>query len=73
MDTNLVFGALALLFGVTTLLGRIFAPNSALFSKLEPMKKQFGDKAGNALHVVSYTVVPIVVGLVLIATVARRG
>ncbi len=73
MDTNLVIGALALLFGVVTLVGRFAAPNSKMFSKLGPMKERFGDTAGAAIHVIAYTVIPLLVGSVLLATSLMGG
>ena len=67
MDTNLVFGALALLFGAGTLVLRFVAPDSSLFSKLGPMKERFGDRAGTAIHVLAYSVMPLLVGSALLA------
>jgi len=68
LDTNLLIGAFALLFGVATLIGRFVAPNSGMFSKLGPMKERFGDGMGTAIHVGAYTVMPLVVGVGLIAS-----
>jgi hypothetical protein len=67
MDTNLLFGVFALLFGVVTLVGRFVAPQSALFAKLGPMKERFGDTAGLVIHVVAYTVMPLMLGGALVA------
>jgi hypothetical protein len=66
MDGNLIIGAIAVTFGLVTLIGRFAAPDSAIFSKLEPMKEQFGDGVGTALHWVSYTIIPLVAGLFLV-------
>jgi hypothetical protein len=66
MDISLVFGGFAMLFGVVTLIGRFVAPDSGMFSKLGPMKERFGDRAGTALHVTAYTVMPLLVGAVLL-------
>jgi len=68
MDTNLIIGLFALLFGLVTLIGRFVAPDSAMFSKLGPMKERFGDRAGTAIHVVAYTVMPLVLGATMLAT-----
>ncbi len=68
VDTNLLIGALALLFGVVTLVGRFVAPDSRMFSKLAPMKERFGDTAGTAIHVLAYTIMPILVGSALLGT-----
>ena len=66
MDSNLIFGVFALTFGVVTLVARFVAPNSKLFGKLGPMKERFGDKAGTAIHVMAYTVMPIVFGGIML-------
>ncbi|MCB9672011.1 MAG: hypothetical protein H6736_13220 [Alphaproteobacteria bacterium] len=71
MDGNLVIGGLLVLVGMITLVGRLVAPESAMFAKLGPMKAQYGDRAGTALHVLSYTVMPLVVGATLLATALR--
>ncbi len=59
-------GAGAVLFGLVTLVVRIAAPDSKLLSKVEPLKERWGPRAGLALHVVAYTVVPLVVGSLLL-------
>ncbi len=70
MDMNLIFGVVFLAMGVVTLVGRIVAPDHPrLFAKLGPMRERWGYRGGTALHVVSYTVVPLVAGglMVLLA------
>jgi hypothetical protein len=64
---NVVFGSVFLLFGTATLVMRFAAPDSPMFSKLEPMQEQFGERAGLALHVLGYTVVPLIVGASMLA------
>lgn len=64
MET-LIFGISALLFGLLTIYLRVFK-NSKGLGKLETMKEAYGEKLGLAIHVISYTVVPIVVGIVII-------
>lgn len=64
MET-LIFGIIAFLFGLLTIYLRIFK-NSKGLGKLEAMKEIYGEKLGLAIHVISYTVVPIAVGIVLI-------
>lgn len=64
MET-LIFGIIALLFGLLTIYLRIFK-NSKGLGKLEAMKETYGEKLGLAIHIISYTVVPIAVGIVLI-------
>ncbi len=67
MDTNLILGGLALAFGLFTLVARFVAPNSGIFSKLEPMKERWGATAGTVLHWTSYTILPLVFGSVMLA------
>jgi hypothetical protein len=62
---NLIFGILALLMGLLTIYLRVFK-NSKGLGKLETMKEAYGEKLGLAIHIISYTVVPIVVGIVMI-------
>ena len=65
MDFNIILGVVALAFGLYTLFARIYAPNRLW--KLEPMKKQWGEKVGLTIHVLAYTVLPLVVGAILLA------
>ncbi|MBO5815712.1 MAG: hypothetical protein J6R30_06325 [Bacteroidales bacterium] len=62
---NLIFGILALLMGLLTIYLRVFK-NSKGLGKLETMKEAYGEKLGLAIHIISYTVVPIAVGIVMI-------
>lgn len=62
---NLIFGVLALLMGLLTIYLRVFK-NSKGLGKLETMKEAYGEKLGLAIHIISYTVVPIAVGIVMI-------
>ena len=71
MDLNLVLGALALGYGVYSLYARKTSPEN--FGKLEAMKKQWGDRAGTVVHVIAYTIAPILVGLVLIGRALYAG
>jgi hypothetical protein len=64
MNLNLLLGVAAVLYGVYTAWVRARAPEQ--FAKLDAMKKQWGERVGTAVHVVGYTVVPIVVGVVLV-------
>ena len=64
MDANLFLGALMMVYGIVTLILRNVAPER--FWKLERMKKKWGEKAGMRIHVIGYTVLPLVAGLVLI-------
>jgi hypothetical protein len=55
-------GVAALGYGIYTAFARRSSPGS--FSKLESMKKAWGEGPGNTVHVMAYTVIPILVGLV---------
>jgi hypothetical protein len=64
MTVNLLLGLLALAYGLYTLYARSATPEK--FAKLEAMKERWGEQNGNLLHLVSYSIVPIAVGLVLV-------
>lgn len=57
-------GIAALIFSSYTAVARQTAPHR--FSKLEPMKAKFGDRTGLMIHIVAYTAIPAVFGLVMI-------
>ena len=61
---SIVIGAAAILYGIYTLYARIKTPEK--FAKLEAMKKAYGKTAGNAIHFVSYTLIPMGVGITFI-------
>ena len=63
---NLIIGIIGLLYGLFTLYLRIFKESKGL-GKLENMKMMLGDKLGTFLHVFSYTILPIAIGLYFIA------
>jgi len=62
--TTLAIGLFALAFGICTLFVRMKNPDK--FGKLNTMKEKFGEKTGVAIHTISYTVIPIIVGIVFI-------
>jgi hypothetical protein len=57
-------GALIVAYGCYTAWARVKAPQQ--FHKLEAMKKFWGDGPGLAIHFVSYTLVPMGVGVAII-------
>jgi hypothetical protein len=57
------FGAVICVYGLYTMTMRTRAPEK--FGKLKGMKDKYGDSTGTALHIVAYTVVPIVMGIIL--------
>ncbi len=65
MNTTTVFiGGAAILFGLYTAFLRAKQPEK--LGKLEAMKKQFGAAAGNFVHLIAYTIMPLIVGAVFI-------
>ena len=63
---NLILGTASILYGLYTLVVRQVAPDK--LSKLTDMKQRLGDKTGAKIHIVGYTVVPLVAGaLILVA------
>jgi hypothetical protein len=66
-EVNIVtclIGIMGIGYGIYTFIMRKKSPGS--FWKLEPMKKFWGEKLGYGIHVVGYTVVPILVGLIVL-------
>lgn len=60
---ELIIGILALLYGFYTIYLRV-RKDSKAWGKLEKMKEAYGEKAGTIIHIISYTIVPIAVGIV---------
>ena len=60
---ELIIGILALLYGLYTIYLRV-RKDSKAWSKIEKMKEVYGEKAGTVIHIISYTIVPIAVGIV---------
>lgn len=61
---TLGLGVAAVSYGAFTAHAR--AKNPSSFKKLGPMKQIWGDRAGTVMHVVAYTIVPLVVGVLLL-------
>jgi hypothetical protein len=64
VNGNLILGAAALAYGLFTIYLRFTDPSK--LGKLEPMKKQWGETAGTVIHWIGYTVMPLLLGAVLI-------
>ncbi len=62
---NLVMGLFCIAVGLGTLAARIFGWK-ALLSKKEPMERYFGPRAGNVIHFISYTIVPLVIAAIFL-------
>ena len=60
---ELIIGILALLYGLYTIYLRVRKVSKA-WAKLDRMKEADGEKAGAVIHIISYTVVPIVIGII---------
>jgi hypothetical protein len=45
----------------------------AMFAKLEPMKEKWGPRTGVAIHIVGYTIMPIVFGAFAVMTGLAGG
>jgi hypothetical protein len=49
--------------------------NPEKFGKLNAMKEKYGEKTGAAIHAISYTVIPIIAGIlfIIIGLAGARG
>jgi hypothetical protein len=63
---QVVLGVTAVLYGLTTAWCRSFQP--ARLGKLDGMCKRMGPRAGYVVHVLGYSVIPVAVGVGLVAT-----
>jgi hypothetical protein len=61
----------AVLYGAYTAWARHANPQQ--FWKIDPMKRAYGPRAGVIIHVIGYTIVPIIVGIVLIIRGLQGG
>jgi hypothetical protein len=68
---TVLVGAAAIAFSLFTLIARVKKPR--LFRKLQPMKDHWGPRAGVAIHVVAYTIVPLVFGVVTVLSGLAGG
>ena len=63
---TVVIGIAALLFGIYTMYVRSTNPDK--FGKLKAMKAHFGKKGGALLHLVIYSIIPIIFGIIILFT-----
>ena len=63
---DIIIGLFAVTFGIFTLVQRKRNPGS--FHKIDAMKKAYGEKAGYAIHVVSYSLIPILFGIAILVS-----
>ena len=59
---TVILGVFALAYGLFTLYLRIFKQSKGL-GKLDRMKDVYGEKIGKAIHIISYTVLPLLIGV----------
>ncbi len=62
--TTIVIGIAALLFGMYTIYVRSTHPDK--FGKLKAMQDKFGEKRGALIHLIFYSIVPIVFGIIML-------
>jgi len=63
-------GVLAVLYSVYTLYVRASKPEN--FRKLAAMQEKFGEKAGYSIHLIAYSIAPLVFGAIMIFA-GKRG
>ena len=63
---TLVLGIVLFGYGAFSIILRIKSPEK--FGKLEAMKKNFGNKGGMAVHIIFYSILPILAGIVFIVS-----
>ena len=61
---TVIIGIAALLFGIYTIYMR--STNPEKFGKLKAMQENFGEKHGAILHLVCYSIIPIVFGIIML-------
>lgn len=58
------FGVFALVYGFYTIYLRLKSPSK--FGKLTAMQQAYGQRLGTIVHSISYTIIPLVVGAIMI-------
>lgn len=69
--TTVLVGVAAIAYGAYTAWARRAKPEQ--FKKIEPMKRVWGDTGGQVVHFIGYTLVPIIVGVILVLSGLRGG
>lgn len=59
---SVILGVLCILYGLYTLYLRL-AKKDKVWGKLQSMKDAYGEKPGEIIHIISYTVVPLLIGI----------
>ncbi|MGE0232332.1 MAG: hypothetical protein AB7O39_02315 [Flavobacteriaceae bacterium] len=65
MNFDLILGIAAIAFGLVTLATRLFGGGEPS-AKKQAMGERFGARTGEILHLVAYTLLPIVFGALLV-------
>ena len=60
-----IIGAVAVLFGIVMTVMRIVRPDK--MAKLKPMQERYGERAGYIVHLVFYSILPIIFGAVMLS------
>ena len=66
VNWNLIVGCFALGSGMASLMIRLLKKENKLFFKYNAMIATWGKVRGMALHIVAYTIIPLLVGLLLL-------
>ena len=61
-----ILGIVLICYGLFSIIVRIMKKEEKFYKKLEPMKRQYGSIKGTIVHIIGYTIAPIVLGLFLI-------
>jgi hypothetical protein len=64
LDFNLIVGLLAVVYGVYSFIQRKVAPEN--IEKLQTMIERNGEKMAHSIHLVGYTIFPVIAGLLLL-------
>lgn len=59
---SVIFGAFCVLYGLYTLYLRVAKKDDGK-GKLQAMKDRFGEKTGEIIHIIGYTVMPLLIGI----------
>jgi len=63
---TIILGAFCIGYGFFTIIMRIKSPEK--FAKLNAMKNKYGEKRGKIIHIIFYSVIPILGGVVFLVS-----
>lgn len=69
---TIIIGSLCILFGLFVLFCHLTKRLSS-FGKLSAMQENFGQKTGTAIHLVCYSILPILIGALVIYNYCVNG